>query len=327
MCRHFFTLVALTAACLALWSVVAPSATLAEQQYHSYLRVGETGRQIMLGLNKSIIVELPREAREVMVPNPDKIDAVLQTSTRAYLIGKAVGEANVLFLDKDGKQVANLDVTIGRDLSALGNLLTRLLPGSNIKVETVGERTVLTGSVTDPVDAPRACEIVTSYLGKIEDEENGPGSGGANVIVSSGKNSKNDDDEGSKSCNPKNVINLLTVEGKEQVLLKVSVVEMERNIIKQFGIDLNALVQSGNFAFAALSDLPFPFSAKGALAPFLPSGSSVAGTAGGGVGWQSGGSHVQTVLRALEEDGLLHTLAEPNSDCNFWRDGQFSRRR
>ncbi len=62
---------------------------------------------------------------------------------------------------------------------------------------------------------------------------------------------------------PTNVINMITVEGEEQVLLKVSVVEMERNIVKQFGIDLNALINSGNFAVAALSSLPFPINTAG----------------------------------------------------------------
>ena len=66
------------------------------------------GRQITLGLNKSMIIELPREVREVMVSNPDKMEAVLQTSTRAYLIGKAPGEANIIFVDKDGRQVVTL---------------------------------------------------------------------------------------------------------------------------------------------------------------------------------------------------------------------------
>jgi pilus assembly protein CpaC len=122
------------------------------------------------------------------------------------------------------------------------------------------------------------------------------------------------------------------------VLLKVSVVEMERNIIKQFGIDLNALVNSGNFAFAALSDLPFPVNSigKGVLAPFIPSPQApglqvpaVNGTSGGGVQWQKGGNTVNGVLRALEEDGLLHTLAEPNltaisgETANFLAGGEF----
>jgi pilus assembly protein CpaC len=137
----------------------------------------------------------------------------------------------------------------------------------------------------------------------------------------------------------------------------VSVVEMERNIIKQFGVDLNALVNSGNFAFAALSDLPFPINVagKGVLAPFLTNGNgtgfqpvppkfdpnilptpggpvlnpAVVNTSGFGTQWTSGGSRVQSVLRALEEDGLLHTLAEPNltavsgETANFLAGGEF----
>jgi pilus assembly protein CpaC len=345
------------AAWLLALGAIAPSPSWADaSQHRSYMRVADTGgasQQIALGLNKSMIVELPREVREVMVPNPDKIDAILQTSTRAYLIGKAVGEANVLFLDKNGRQVASLDITIARDLSGLSVLLTRLLPGSKITVETVGERTVLTGNVTNPMDAPRACEIVTSYLGPLDQQQNGGSSatgGGSAITLNTSNNVKgggsSDSGSGSQSCDPSSVINLLTVEGREQVLLKVSVVEMERNILKQFGVDLNALINSGNFAFAALSDLPFPFNVagKGLLEPFLknagdgptnafpiagPNVPSVERTSGIGTQWQSGGSRVQGVLRALEQDGLLHTLAEPNltaisgETANFLAGGEF----
>ena len=137
---------------------------------------------------------------------------------------------------------------------------------------------------------------------------------------------------------------MLTVEGREQVLLKVSVVEMERNIVKQFGIDLGALINSGNFAFAALSKLPFPLGGVqggGVIAPFIPNPLGAApgdlgspsgisqGVAGGGVQWLSGENRVQTILRALENDGLLHTLAEPNltaisgETANFLAGGEF----
>jgi len=127
------------------------------------------------------------------------------------------------------------------------------------------------------------------------------------------------------------------------------VVEMERNIIKQFGVDLNALVNSGSFAFAALSDLPFPINVagKGILAPFLsgaglagsnagfpvgagvPANPTVGNTSGFGAQWQSGPNRVQGVLRALEENGLLHMLAEPNltaisgETANFLAGGEF----
>lgn len=346
-----FSLTTLAAASLALFGAIAPVAA-ADQQHRSFLRIGQSelgaARQITLGLNKSMIVELPHEVRDVMVSNPEKIDAVLQTSTRAYLIGRQAGEANILFIDKDGKQVATLEVTIERDLTALGNLLNRLLPASHIQIQTVGDRVVLTGTVTSPIDSTRASEIVMSFLGESGDSgsSSSAAGGGAAVTIN---NSASSGGGSSGGGGPSNVINMLTVEGREQVLLKVSVVEMERNVIKQFGVDLNALVNSGSFAFAALSDLPFPINVagKGILAPFLsgaglagtdagfpagagaPSNPTVGNTSGFGAQWQSGPNRVQGVLRALEENGLLHMLAEPNltaisgETANFLAGGEF----
>lgn len=340
-------LAALGAVCLTLAGAVVPEATFADQQHRSYLRIGESGgsRQLRLGLNKAMIVELPHPVREVMVSNPGQIDAVLQTSTRAYLTGRAVGEANVIFVDKDGRQVVTLEVSIERDLQSLGALLTRLIPNSNIQVEGIGERVVLTGTVTNPIDANRACEIVTSFIGALDQDttSTSAGGGGSAVSFSTSSATPNGGSAISTSCLVTNVINLISVEGREQVLLKVSVVEMERNIIKQFGIDLGTLINSGNFAFAALSKLPFPINTQGGgvIAPFVqnPLGAAPGdlgtpsfvsqGVAGGGVQWLTENNRVQTVLRALESNGLLHTLAEPNltaisgETANFLAGGEF----
>ncbi len=344
-------LVIAAAACFAVLG--APRAALADDQHRSFLRIGAgapgTSQQIKLGLNKSMIIELPRDVRDVMVSNPAQIEAVLQSSRRAYLIGKKPGEANILFTDKDGNQVATLEVSIERDLTALGDLLNRLLPNSHIAIQTVGERVVLTGTVTSPLDSTRASEIVRSFLGTGSSGGGGTASstGGGAAVTINNSSSASGGGGGAGDSGPSDVINMLTVEGREQVLLKVSVVEMERNVVKQFGVDLNALVSSGSFAFAALSDLPFPINVagKGVLAPFLtgaglggsdasfpsgpPSNPTVANQSGFGGQWQSGGSRVQSVLRALEEEGLLHTLAEPNltaisgETANFLAGGEF----
>ena len=162
-------LVTFATAWVAFCFVVAPLAAFADQQHSSYLRVGETGnrtgRQVTLGLNKSMIIPLPREVREVMVSNPEKMEAVLQTSTRAYLIGKASGEANIIFIDKDGRQVVTLEITVERDLSALSDLLNRLIRGANIHVETVSGSVILSGTVQNAIDATRAGEIATQVIG------------------------------------------------------------------------------------------------------------------------------------------------------------------
>ena len=287
-----------------------------------------------------MFVELPREVRDVMVSNPKKLDAVLQTSTRAYVIGNDAGEANVFFNDKDGNQILTLEVTVERDLSGLSDLLNRLLPNSKIHVEAVSGSVVLTGTVTSPLDATRAGEIANSVISvdasapPTTSTSSNTGVGAIGVGTSSQSTSS--------PTAAGQVINMITVEGREQVLLKVSVVEMERNIVKQFGIDLNALVSSGSFAFAALSDLPFPINAagKGSLRPSFRvprrqagcpnlAAPVVSNTSGFGAQWTNGPSRVQSVLRALEEDGLLHTLAEPNltaisgETANFLAGGEF----
>ncbi len=306
---------ALAAACFGLLSFVAASE--ASAQHRSYLRLADGGtRQIKLGLNKSMIVELPREVREVMVSNPSQIEAVLQTSTRAYLIGKQVGEANILFTDIDGRNVVVLEVTIERDFSALSEFLARVIPGANVQIESLNGNVVLTGTVRNPIDATRAGAIAESFVKEAGQSANAAGGAGASApatVVAIAGGGAGGQAEGGK------VINMIRVEGREQVLLKVSVVEMQRNVVKQFGVDLNALVNSGNFAFSVLSGLPFPNTG----------GPMVRGLATGGVGWSSGASSVSGILQALEQNNLLRTLAEPNltaisgETANFLAGGEF----
>ena len=230
-------------------------------------------------------------------------------------------------------------MTIERDFSALGGLIARLVPGAQVHVEAINGSIVLTGRVPTPIDATRAAEIAEAFVAEGQPaasvtQSSGNQGGGAAAMQSTSTTTNKGATEGGK------IINMITVEGREQVLLKVSVVEMQRNVIKQFGVDLAALVNSGNFAFAALSSLPYPFNgALGSVAPFLPnSGVNPAGAfppgasgtnANFGVGWQAGDSRVQSVLRTLEQDGLIHTLAEPNltaisgETANFLAGGEF----
>jgi pilus assembly protein CpaC len=319
-----------------------------EGQHQSLIRVGDNGgapvtRRIKVGLNKSVIVELPREVREVMVSNPKHIDAVLQTSRRAYLIGVAAGEANIFFIDSQGRQMVTLEVTVERDLAGLRDLLNRVIPGARINVETVSGSVLLTGTVPSAIDATRAGEIAQQIIGF--DPNAAPTTSTTSTTTAGVYSASTANQTTTAPTKSGQLINMISVEDKEQVLLKVSVVEMERNIVKQFGIDLGTLINTGNFAFAALSNLPFPINTagKGLISPFVSNEAAAAGdlvqgtpsfvtqgVSGGGVQWQTpNGGRVQTVLRALEQDGLLHTLAEPNltaisgETANFLAGGEF----
>ena len=97
--------------------------------------------------------------KDVLVSDPGVLDAVVQSSDRVFLIAKKAGQTNAFFFDEYGQQILTLEVAIGADLSSLDQLLTRLIPGSNIHSEIAGRAIVLTGSVRTPVDSNMAAQI------------------------------------------------------------------------------------------------------------------------------------------------------------------------
>ena len=108
-------------------------------------------RFLAIGTGKSIIVDLPREAKDVLVANPKVANAVIRSAQRAYIIGGDVGQTNVVFFDADGQQIASYDIAVKRDLNGVRAALRQSLPG--IQIEGVGEGVLLTGSVSSPIEA------------------------------------------------------------------------------------------------------------------------------------------------------------------------------
>jgi pilus assembly protein CpaC len=110
---------------------------------------------------------------------------------------------------------------------------------------------------------------------------------------------------------PKKVVNLLTVAGSEQVMLKVRISEMQRQIAKQFGIDLAGIAVVGQSTPLALATHN-EFGLVGRALDDL-SGGQVGQVCASPAQVLAGGcNNVQGTFKALETVGLLHTLAEPN---------------
>jgi pilus assembly protein CpaC len=237
-------------------------------------------RKITVGLDKSVLIDVPEDLSNVLVSNPEIVDAVVQTSRQIYLLAKAVGEANAFLVAPDGRRIAILEITVSRDLTALNDTIARLLPGSKVRAEMMGDTVVLGGSVMNPVDANRAADLASRMV-KSKDK----------------------------------VVNMLSTDAKEQVLLKVQVAEMNRDALRRIGVDMpGAVVQAGNFTFTKVIQNAFPVTGgivPGALAtavgspPLAAAGSALQST------WQSGGDSVTTMIQALERAGVMRTLAEP----------------
>jgi len=233
----------------------------------------------------------------VLVANPDIVDAVIRTPRQAYLLGRASGDTSVYFLDAAGNQILDLEIRVDRDTSGLRGMLERYVPDAVIGVDAVGEDIVLTGAVPSSLDADRARRIAERWV-----EE------------------------------PENVLSLLSVDGVEQVMLKVRVVEMQRSLLKQLGVNWNGAVNFGNlgpngfanaFGYGTSNGFGVNAGAQGGLAASLASTNYV------GALDDTLQSQAEASLQALERAGLVRTLQEPNltaisgETANFLAGGEF----
>src|SRR5690606_26205698 len=159
-----------------------------------------------------------------------------------------------------------LTIRVDAGTAALQDTISRLMPDSDVRVEAINESLILTGTVSNPAAAARAQQIAAQFVSA-----------------------------------PERVLNMLSVTGSDQVTLRVRVIEVQRNTVKQLGLDMEAVLQStGNSAFEIVRDSSFGVS--GGL------------LGGGGVNYSDpdGDETLNATLRAFERVGLVRTLAEPN---------------
>lgn len=286
-------------------------------------------KSISMGVSKSLLVEFPITLRDVMVADPEKVDAVVQKSNRVFLIAKGAGQTNAFFFDDTGQLVLTLDIAVGASFDNLEALLQKLLPGSSIKCEIAGNGLVLTGSVRTPVDSSRATDIAKQYIEAVPVQA-------SSLAGQTGASAQQFGKPGSSSAREAKVINMLSVEAEEQVMLRVTVAEVQRSLLKQLGVNLGAVINAGNFQTALLSSNALPLTAAAGLGnlpiPGISTDSSGKGSCAfgavcnyntgpgpnsfgnsGAAGvWNGGNTSISHAIRALERDGLVRTLAEPN---------------
>src|SRR6202051_2070667 len=207
----------------------APAPVSADGQMNS--------RFLALGIGKSVVIDLPRDIKDVLVADPKIANAVIRSAQRAYIIGAAVGQTNIVFFDSAGQQIAAYDIAVKRDLNGVRAALRQSLPNADIQIEGLGDGVMLSGSAASPIEAQQAADLAARLVG------------GADKVVNS-----------------------ITVRGRDQVMLKVTIAEVQRSIIKQLGIDLAANMNYGTTAVTFDNNNPFT-----ALGRSLAGNSAVAG--------------------------------------------------
>src|SRR6202158_3143161 len=123
-------------------------------------------RFLALGIGKSIVIDLPRDIKDVLVADPKIANAVVRSAQRAYIIGASVGQTNIVFFDSAGQQIAAYDIAVKRDLNGVRAALKQSLPNSDIQIDGVGDSVVLTGMAATPIEAQQGGGLVARPGGR-----------------------------------------------------------------------------------------------------------------------------------------------------------------
>lgn len=220
-------LMGLMASAALIGAAMTPAVALAQNSYdganRSSVSLGSTPRMVNLPRGTSFAVELPADAHDVIVSNPQVAEAVLHNQRRVTVIGVAAGETDAIFLDAQGRTLLALKIRVDAGVGALQDTISRVVPGAQVRAEAVNDSIILTGLAASPAEADRISQIARAFV-----------------------------------ATPDKVLNLMSISGSDQVTLKVRVVEVQRSSVKQLGVDLNAII--GNVAdglsLANLSSFP-----------------------------------------------------------------------
>jgi pilus assembly protein CpaC len=197
--------------------------------------------RVSVALYQSQVISLPAPASRVSVANPSIADLIVISPTQFYVLGKDIGNTNVLVWDRNGSIASMVEVEVTHDLSGLKARLAALLPGNRIQVTTAQRSIVLGGQVPDAATADAAVRLAQSFLSRARDIPADKG-GGSTAGSVGGANEKVGE-----------IINLLQIGGAQQVMLQVKVAEIARTELKRLNAKFQALGLNGNWALGGLN--------------------------------------------------------------------------
>lgn len=273
-----------------------------------------------VGLNRAELVTLDKPMSEVMIASPEVADVVVHGSQKISVIGKKIGSTNLRFFDDKANLISELDVVVGYDLPAIRRALKRFFPNQNLGLETINNSLAVSGVVPDAQTANRVMQIVYEFVKESRKDDSGVGAD-QNFLQSDNRFP--------------GIVNLMTLNSGQQVMLKVKIGEVQRTSLKSLGFDLQNVSRGSSsifeFATGAGTNLFAPTGGGfgnyvfGGNSPF--STNAPYGQAYGSIG--HGGFQIGGFLDALEQEGLFKIIAEPNltavsgETANFLAGGEF----
>lgn len=262
------------AAFLALSPVAAPQGTFTGL-FDGQATAQQTisaSRTMSLEVKKGQLVQLPAPAASVFVADPTVADVQVASQRSVFVLGLSAGSTTMFALGDNDQVVFSAEIVVEQPLTDISALIDEEYPHADIRLRSTPSGVIVNGSVATPAMADGIISLASQFLGA--------------------------DDQ---------VINRLSVDTPTQVNLRVRVAEMSREVSKELNVNLSGVLDAGNFSFAALTGRQV----LGAAGQFLGTPDpDLFGAVGGA--FNSNSLSITSLIDALEQEGLITTLAEPN---------------
>ncbi|WBX85901.1 type II and III secretion system protein family protein [Sphingosinicella microcystinivorans] len=227
-----------------------------------------------VGVNKGTLIRLERSMTDVFVANQKIADVQVRSDRLLYVYGVGAGETTIYATDSAGRIVYSANVRVAQNIDQIRTMLGLAMPGAAITVNSMNGMTLLTGTVANPEEVEEATRLVKTFVGDTQA-----------------------------------IVNKLQTATPAQVNLRVKFAEVSRSLVKELGLNLQAVGRNAgggiNFFLGRGRDFVIE-GAGGSTLTARPDATSIFGDA------RFLGMDVLGMIDALEQDGLVSLLAEPN---------------
>ncbi len=233
---------------------------------------------ITIEVSKGTLVRFSQPVNNVFVADPTIADIQVKSPTLAYVFGKKQGQTSVYAISENDQVVFDGEVSVNHNLGHFEAAIKTVMPDTRINVESYEGLLILTGHVDNPEQAEEARRMAAEFIG----EES-------------------------------TIINKLNIATPVQVNLRVRIAEIGRETMKQLGFNWESILNTSGGTFLGISQgkdffniTPSPFDPSIPQRNFITDGKNLVG------GIPIGNLDVNFLVDAMEEEGVISVLAQPN---------------
>ncbi|MEX1146895.1 MAG: type II and III secretion system protein family protein [Sphingomonadales bacterium] len=272
---------------LAILTVAAISATGigAGPAVASARIVGTGDMQINLEVGKGALVRLEKPAANIFIADADLADVQVKSPRLLYVFAKQPGITSLYAVSDTDEVLFSGEVRVSHNLTAAREAIQALIPNGNVGLDELNGVLILTGNARSPAESDDARMIAERFIG-----------------------------EGHE------VVNRMQIDAETQVNLRVRIAEVGRDVSKELGFNWEGGLGLGDSligiqnAADVMELVPSEFltNAMGNPVPVREffTGGRGAGSYFGNI--TSGRLDMNFIIDALETEGFLTVLAEPN---------------